>query len=76
MTVEEATAKFPQEAGIARYGKPEEIAELMAVLVYAGCPVDDGFAAPDGRWRGEATLTEAGWVVRLRTCWSSEEGVR
>jgi len=33
MTVEEATAKFPAEAGIARYGEPEEIAELMAFLV-------------------------------------------
>ena len=31
MTVEEATAKFPKEAGIARYGEPEEIAELMAL---------------------------------------------
>ena len=36
MTVEEATAKFPQEAGIARYGEPEEIAELMAFLVSPG----------------------------------------
>jgi NAD(P)-dependent dehydrogenase (short-subunit alcohol dehydrogenase family) len=27
MTVEEATANFPKEAGIARYGEPEEIAE-------------------------------------------------
>jgi 3-oxoacyl-[acyl-carrier protein] reductase len=33
MTVEEATNKFPAEAGISRYGKPEEIAELMAFLV-------------------------------------------
>jgi NAD(P)-dependent dehydrogenase (short-subunit alcohol dehydrogenase family) len=33
MTAEEATAKFPQQAGIARYGEPEEIAELMAFLV-------------------------------------------
>jgi 3-oxoacyl-[acyl-carrier protein] reductase len=33
MTAEEATKKFPEEAGIARYGKPEEIAELMAFLV-------------------------------------------
>jgi hypothetical protein len=30
MSVEEATEKFPREAGIARYGRPEEIAELMA----------------------------------------------
>ncbi|HEY1891546.1 MAG TPA: SDR family oxidoreductase [Steroidobacteraceae bacterium] len=36
MTVAEATAKFPQEAGIARYGEPEEIAELMAFLVSPG----------------------------------------
>lgn len=36
MTVEEATAKFPGEAGIARYGEPEEIAELMAFLVSRG----------------------------------------
>ncbi|CAG4897134.1 SDR family oxidoreductase [Paraburkholderia saeva] len=33
MTVEEATAKFPVEAGIARYGTPEEIAELLAFIV-------------------------------------------
>ena len=36
MTVEEATANFPKEAGIARYGEPEEIAELMAFLVSPG----------------------------------------
>jgi 3-oxoacyl-[acyl-carrier protein] reductase len=33
MTPEEATKKFPEEAGISRYGQPEEIAELMAFLV-------------------------------------------
>jgi 3-oxoacyl-[acyl-carrier protein] reductase len=33
MSVEEATKKFPEEAGISRYGEPEEIAELMAFLV-------------------------------------------
>ncbi len=33
MSVEEATKKFPEEAGISRYGQPEEIAELMAFMV-------------------------------------------
>jgi 3-oxoacyl-[acyl-carrier protein] reductase len=36
MSVEEATRKFPEEAGISRYGEPEEIAELMAFLVSPG----------------------------------------
>jgi 3-oxoacyl-[acyl-carrier protein] reductase len=33
MTVDEATKKFPEEAGISRYGQPEEIAELLAFMV-------------------------------------------
>jgi len=33
MSVEEATRQFPEKAGIARYGQPEEIAGLMAYLV-------------------------------------------
>lgn len=33
LTVEEAMKKFPEEAGIARFGKPEEIADLMAYMV-------------------------------------------
>src|SRR5580658_2514573 len=33
MSVEEATKQFPEKAGIARYGEPEEIAGLMAYLV-------------------------------------------
>jgi 3-oxoacyl-[acyl-carrier protein] reductase len=33
MTVEEATKKFPEDAGISRYGQPEEIAELLAFMV-------------------------------------------
>lgn len=36
LSVAEATAKFPKEAGIARYGEPEEIAKLMAFLVSPG----------------------------------------
>ncbi len=33
LTAEEAVKKFPEEVGIARFGKPEEIADLMAYLV-------------------------------------------
>jgi NAD(P)-dependent dehydrogenase (short-subunit alcohol dehydrogenase family) len=36
MTVEEATKQFPQEAGISRYGQPEEIAGLLAFMVSPG----------------------------------------
>jgi 3-oxoacyl-[acyl-carrier protein] reductase len=33
MTVEEAIEKFPEEAGISRYGQAEEIAELLGFMV-------------------------------------------
>ncbi|MBU3078774.1 SDR family oxidoreductase [Sphingomonas quercus] len=33
VSIEEADAQFPRRAGIDRYGRPEEIAELMAFLV-------------------------------------------
>jgi 3-oxoacyl-[acyl-carrier protein] reductase len=33
MSVAEATKKFPEDAGISRYGQPEEIAELLAFMV-------------------------------------------
>jgi len=33
MSVDEAMKKFPEEAGISRYGQPEEIAELLAFMV-------------------------------------------
>ena len=55
MTVEEATVKFPKEAGIARYGEPEEIAELMAFLV-----------SPGARWMtGSALRMDGGEVKSL-----------
>jgi 3-oxoacyl-[acyl-carrier protein] reductase len=33
LSVEEAMKRFPEEVGIARFGRPEEIADLMAYLV-------------------------------------------
>src|SRR6266576_2938574 len=33
LTVEEAIEKFPEEAGISRFGTPEEIADLLSYLV-------------------------------------------
>ena len=53
MSVEEATAKFPLEAGIARYGTPEEIAELMAFLV-----------SPGARWMTGSALRMDGGEVK------------
>jgi 3-oxoacyl-[acyl-carrier protein] reductase len=53
MTVEEATEKFPKDAGIARYGKPEEIAELIAFL-----------ASPGARWMTGSTLRMDGGEVK------------
>jgi NAD(P)-dependent dehydrogenase (short-subunit alcohol dehydrogenase family) len=53
MSVEDATAKFPKEAGIARYGEPEEIAELMAFLV-----------SPGARWMTGSVLRMDGGEVK------------
>ena len=53
MTVEEAMASFPKEAGIARYGEPEEIAELMAFLV-----------SPGARWMTGSALRMDGGEVK------------
>ena len=53
MTVEEAVRKFPQESGIARFGKPEEIAELMAFLV-----------SPAAKWMTGASVRMDGGEVK------------
>jgi NAD(P)-dependent dehydrogenase (short-subunit alcohol dehydrogenase family) len=53
MSVEEATAKFPKDAGIARFGEPEEIAELMAFLV-----------SPVARWMTGSALRMDGGEVK------------
>jgi NAD(P)-dependent dehydrogenase (short-subunit alcohol dehydrogenase family) len=53
MTVAEAEARFPQEAGIGRYGAPEEIAELMAFLV-----------SPGAKWMTGSSLRMDGGEVK------------
>jgi 3-oxoacyl-[acyl-carrier protein] reductase len=53
MSVEEATEKFPRDAGIARYGEPEEIAELMAFLV-----------SPGARWMTGSSIRMDGGEVK------------
>jgi 3-oxoacyl-[acyl-carrier protein] reductase len=53
MSVEEALVKFPKEAGIERYGRPEEIAELMAFLV-----------SPAARWMTGSALRMDGNEVK------------
>jgi 3-oxoacyl-[acyl-carrier protein] reductase len=52
MTVEEATEQFPKDAGIARYGRPDEIADLMAFLV-----------SPAARWMTGSTIRMDGGEV-------------
>jgi NAD(P)-dependent dehydrogenase (short-subunit alcohol dehydrogenase family) len=53
LTVEEALRKFPVEVGIARFGKPEEIAELMAFLV-----------SPAAKWMTGASIRMDGGEVK------------
>jgi 3-oxoacyl-[acyl-carrier protein] reductase len=53
MTVEEAVRKFPEEAGIARFGKPEEIADLMAFMV-----------SPAAKWMTGASVRIDGGEVK------------
>jgi 3-oxoacyl-[acyl-carrier protein] reductase len=52
MTFAQAMEKFPAQAGIGRYGKPEEIAELMAFLV-----------SPQAKWMtGSAVRMDGGEI--------------
>jgi 3-oxoacyl-[acyl-carrier protein] reductase len=53
MSVEEATKKFPEEAGISRYGQPEEIAELLAFMV-----------SPGAKWMTGASLRMDGGEIK------------
>jgi 3-oxoacyl-[acyl-carrier protein] reductase len=53
MTFEKAMKKFPEEAGIGRYGQPEEIAELLAFMV-----------SPAAKWMTGASLRMDGGEVK------------
>ncbi len=53
MSVEEATRRFPEEAGISRYGEPEEIASLLAFMV-----------SPDAKWMTGASVRMDGGEVK------------
>jgi 3-oxoacyl-[acyl-carrier protein] reductase len=53
LTVEEALKKFPEEAGISRFGKPEEIADLLGYLV-----------SPAAKWMTGASLRMDGGEIK------------
>ncbi|MEI9979565.1 MAG: SDR family oxidoreductase [Edaphobacter sp.] len=53
LTVEEAMKKFPEEAGIARFGRPEEIADLMAFMV-----------SPQAKWMTGASVRMDGGEIK------------
>jgi len=53
LTVEEAVKKFPEEVGIARFGRPEEIADLMAFMV-----------SPAAKWMTGACVRMDGGEVK------------
>jgi len=52
-TVEDAIKTFPQQAGITRFGKPEEIADLMSYLV-----------SPAARWMTGACVRMDGGEIK------------
>jgi 3-oxoacyl-[acyl-carrier protein] reductase len=53
LTVQEAIAKFPEEAGISRFGKPEEIAGLLSYLV-----------SPAAKWMTGASVRMDGGEIK------------
>ena len=53
MSVEEAIKKFPEEAGISRYGQPDEIAELLGFMV-----------SPAAKWMTGASLRMDGGEIK------------
>ena len=53
LTIDEAIQRFPEQAGIRRFGTPEEIAELMAYLV-----------SPAAKWMTGASLRMDGGEIK------------
>jgi 3-oxoacyl-[acyl-carrier protein] reductase len=53
LTVEDAIKKFPDEAGIARFGRPEEIADLLGYLV-----------SPAAKWMTGASVGMDGGEIK------------
>jgi 3-oxoacyl-[acyl-carrier protein] reductase len=53
LTVEEAIRKFPEQVGISRFGKPEEIADLMSFLV-----------SPAAKWMTGAAVRMDGGEIK------------
>jgi 3-oxoacyl-[acyl-carrier protein] reductase len=53
LTVEDAIKKFPEQAGISRFGKPEEIADLLGYLV-----------SPAAKWMTGASIRMDGGEIK------------
>jgi NAD(P)-dependent dehydrogenase (short-subunit alcohol dehydrogenase family) len=53
LTVEEAIKKFPEQAGITRFGRPDEIADLMSYLV-----------SPAAKWMTGASVRMDGGEIK------------
>jgi 3-oxoacyl-[acyl-carrier protein] reductase len=53
LTTEEAIEKFPQQTGITRFGKPEEIADLIGYLI-----------SPAARWMTGASIRMDGGEIK------------